>query len=1240
MPPAIPFVAAALSVAGGLAGGIAGAVLTVVGVGVSILGQTVFRPRNRGLDRGRELSLTLDPVYPREIVVGRTAVGGSLVWANTTGENNRFLYRVIALSDYPVTGLVQLLVDGQPVTFTGNPATGYAPISAFRTDRGAPRVAVRFYDGRQTVADPELRSAFGSGYGADRILRGISYAVVRQEWDPDVFTRGEPAYVFVIDGVPAYDPRLDSTAGGSGAHRIDQPATWSFTANPALLEAQYLRGWPIGASGLIGVGETSGSITDLAVAADVCDETQASASGPIPRYRCGGVISAGDTHREVIDDFLLAMGGIFSDRGGRLRILPGAVYAPVLHLTDGDLSAVDEASYSEFGDFSENYNAVTARFVDPASNWQEQAAPIRENPQFVADDGGERVERDLALRLVTSASQANRLAERALRASRYQARVTVSGSARLIELEPGDWVTWTSERYQWTDRLWQVTQVAFSEDLRVQISLSSIGADVDEWDADFDGPIVYGTSSDGNEPSLVVSGFSAVGAILVGSGLEEPAIRVNWSPIVDPYVRRALLEIRAAGSTDSQVVPIDPPSGQTIVRSGILPGVIYEFRARVEGADRVGPWTEWDSAAAPATSTLSDLAANPGARTYFQAAAPTDARTGDLWRDSDDPIAGLYRWTGSAWDLVSTSGAVLGANIIDLTGAVVSPASVITSQGTAADSQRLGGQAAADVAASISAAQDAADTVAALVAPIPAEISSLGSRVETVEIEAIGLAASVEVIEAQRSAQYLRDPLFLTGVEGWSPANAVALVDGAPRAIEALSAATIRWPGVYAIGGGGRVDVSAEVAGTVSLAVVWRDNAGAETRVVAASGSTGRIGGIATAPAGTTGVRVEADFTAGARLSRPQIAAATSEQAANAPFLDPQDAQTTRILGDRIASAEAGLARTRVETQAGGAAASASIALSTSATLDGRLSAIAGLETEVAGRAGGIVVTNDGAFVGVQVQADGFFVRGTSGAVIAAFREAANGGVELTDTLIRSLLVTPEGGGPAHRVALRPNRVSGSHGQAVIYSSPYGGVPLVEYAGLPPALAAGESFFIGPSESTAAGFVIRAEKFTPGVTTLVSTGPGSNVGGVPAWRVAKPAGAGAFDSQYRFSGTASAIGEGQGVFSDENELYTGNAAISLYVLIGGTATLITSENFSVFRFFSPAEVQFGPPSIEIPFDATIQIAQDLSATGVQFGVNSTLATVTAFFGVTYNTQAASNSAVLPGQFTFDVYPPG
>ncbi|MGK3946306.1 hypothetical protein ABK046_49130, partial [Streptomyces caeruleatus] len=44
--------------------------------------------------------------------------------------------------------------------------------------------------------------------------------------------------LFEVDGAPLYDPRKDSTVGGSGSHRINDIATWEYTngvgTNPAL----------------------------------------------------------------------------------------------------------------------------------------------------------------------------------------------------------------------------------------------------------------------------------------------------------------------------------------------------------------------------------------------------------------------------------------------------------------------------------------------------------------------------------------------------------------------------------------------------------------------------------------------------------------------------------------------------------------------------------------------------------------------------------------------------------------------------------------------------------------------------------------------------------------------------------------------------------------------------------------------------------------------------------------------
>ena len=49
-----------------------------------------------------------------------------------------------------------------------------------------------------------------------------------------LYDQGIPPLTFSLRGAKLYDPRLDSTNGGSGGQRWDNPATWAFSENPAI----------------------------------------------------------------------------------------------------------------------------------------------------------------------------------------------------------------------------------------------------------------------------------------------------------------------------------------------------------------------------------------------------------------------------------------------------------------------------------------------------------------------------------------------------------------------------------------------------------------------------------------------------------------------------------------------------------------------------------------------------------------------------------------------------------------------------------------------------------------------------------------------------------------------------------------------------------------------------------------------------------------------------------------------
>src|SRR5690606_10862413 len=109
-----------------------------------------------------------------------------------------------------------------------------------------------------------------------------------------------------LRGIPLYDPREDSEAGGEGDQRWDDPSTWGFSDNPIVIAYNLLRGihyqqvtdtalgplvWGGGAS------EAQLPFEPWAAAMDAAD-----AAG----FRAGRRISVSETPNDVITEFLAA----------------------------------------------------------------------------------------------------------------------------------------------------------------------------------------------------------------------------------------------------------------------------------------------------------------------------------------------------------------------------------------------------------------------------------------------------------------------------------------------------------------------------------------------------------------------------------------------------------------------------------------------------------------------------------------------------------------------------------------------------------------------------------------------------------------------------------------------------------------------------------------------------------------------------------------------------------------------
>ncbi|WP_323130922.1 hypothetical protein [Sinorhizobium medicae] len=252
-------VAAAISAVAGLlsAGGFAASVIKLafgfaLQYGVSLIEKARAKKRQGAVEaRGVTIEVRMGDDQPASFVVGTYATAGIRKYIGTWGQAgktpNAYLTDVVELSCIPHPGLSGIWIDDTKGTILWNEphADGRGfPIQEFRVD-GKDFAWVRFVDGKQTVADPWLIDRFGSHperpFKATMIGRGIAYAVVTFRYNTEKFG-GLPACLFEMLPMPLYDLRKDSTNGGSGAQRWNDPSTWAPSDNNVVVEYNLIRG--------------------------------------------------------------------------------------------------------------------------------------------------------------------------------------------------------------------------------------------------------------------------------------------------------------------------------------------------------------------------------------------------------------------------------------------------------------------------------------------------------------------------------------------------------------------------------------------------------------------------------------------------------------------------------------------------------------------------------------------------------------------------------------------------------------------------------------------------------------------------------------------------------------------------------------------------------------------------------------------------------------------------------------
>ena len=623
---------------------------------------------------GNSGKLTSSGIEPRSFIVGHGMTAGKLVYVNTWGvvdkTPNAYLTIVIALSDLPCASLEGLVVNGVAATYgSGSPDSemGYA-IPEYALD-GKNHLWIKFYDGTQTAADDYLVDRYSGSanfpYSSDRIGTGVAYAIVTALVEPKLFT-GFPTFKFVLNGAKFYDPRKDTTAGGSGAHRFDNQSTWEWTQNPKVIEYNILRGITYGGAwfyGLQNLNPTRLPAGSWFAAMNECDNTVSNVAGGLdPQYRCGGEIAVNAPPVDAIEELNKACNGRLAEIGGVYKTHVGAAGASVYSFSDGDLLTTNQQTFDQFPSLSQLINAITASFPDPAQGWEMSPAPGRYSPDLETADGGRQLVADILYNMVPYPEQVQRLQRSALEEARRFRKHTIPLPPSAWPVEPLDFIDWTSERNGYESKLFRVDFGTDTASLDIVLVITETDPADYDWEPESD-YIPYVPASNAFELPAPqgMSGFSVAATTIDGDGgRQDAAILLTWGTTDISDVNGVIYEVRLAsnaaavskGQTDHFT------AGSLIISENILSGTNYQVRAKFRPAsDRETSFSSWldvttgdirisaiDIADASLTATKFAAGIRP---VLVTAALPGTASEGDTAVLTTN--GKLYRYFSGAW---------------------------------------------------------------------------------------------------------------------------------------------------------------------------------------------------------------------------------------------------------------------------------------------------------------------------------------------------------------------------------------------------------------------------------------------------------------------------------------------------------------------------------------------------------------------------------------------------------------
>ena len=489
-----------------------------------------------------QLVTTRKPAENARIIYGKTRVGGNIVFMELTN-GNKDLYMVMTLAGHEIADISKI----------------YANDTVIKTDPDFNTQYDLSYNGKSGYLSVEVSNGSDEGTvfnllsgtsGSGKRFKGIACMAVKLTYNQDVFAQGVPNFT------------VECTGKNSSANAATAIKTY-------LLDAEY------------GLGADASEIdtTAFSAAETVCDEviTLADASTE-KRYTVNGAFGSGEAPQNILQKMLLACSGSLVYQGGQWKLLVGEYRSPTVEITEDDL--VDAISVSTSDSRRDTFNAVKGIYSEPSSLYQSQSYSPIINALYEAEDG-ETIYRNVDFQLVTSNATCQRLAKIQLEKARQQIVVNLSCNLKAFQVQVGDTVQLTLDRYGWDQKEFEV--LAWDADMgslnpTVNISLRETASGVYDWADGEETALDLAENTNLPDPfDIEAPGLHVFDELVVIAEkvVTKLVVQVSGdSTFFDRY------EVEAKLTTDDEYINMGQASGTRFELLDAADGETYDIRAR------------------------------------------------------------------------------------------------------------------------------------------------------------------------------------------------------------------------------------------------------------------------------------------------------------------------------------------------------------------------------------------------------------------------------------------------------------------------------------------------------------------------------------------------------------------------------------------------------------------------------------------------------------------------------------